>query len=450
VITLFPHQIEDAKFLASKSFAGNFSGMGSGKTYTALEAVKILNVVENHYLSTIIVGPPISLHMWAEEFENYFEESTTQILKTGKSKINPDADALIMSYQIATKRKEELKALGAKVLIFDESHALKSISAKRTKALIGRGGLCESVDHTYCLSGTPSTRWNDDLFSFMCRADNAKLKEAIGGITMDKFRLRFCISQKKRFTAAQRWPVEITVGNRNTEELNKLLFNGSGGMAVRRELADVWAAMPPITINRLTVQLDADAELSARLKQLDKMTQRQIETGIANNEEHISTTRRMIGAAKVKHSVAEIVDRIEAGIKPILVGAWHTEVIDELHFSLAEKKIVSAIIDGRTSAAAREMHVKAFNKGTIEVLIGQIAAMGVSLNLQGGSHIICVEEDWSPAIMDQFFARCHRIGQANHVHVDIFTSDNKLDKAVRRISGAKRRGHNTLMEQDDD
>ena len=35
---LLPHQIEDAEFLASKAFAGNFSGMGSGKTLTALEA----------------------------------------------------------------------------------------------------------------------------------------------------------------------------------------------------------------------------------------------------------------------------------------------------------------------------------------------------------------------------------------------------------------------------
>jgi SNF2 family DNA or RNA helicase len=74
--------------------------------------------------------------------------------------------------------------------------------------------------------------------------------------------------------------------------------------------------------------------------------------------------------------------------------------------------------------------------------------MGVSLNLQGGSHIICVETTFSPAEQDQFYARCHRIGQANHVHVDVFeAADVKLEKAIRRILATKARGHATLMEQ---
>jgi SNF2 family DNA or RNA helicase len=52
--------------------------------------------------------------------------------------------------------------------------------------------------------------------------------------------------------------------------------------------------------------------------------------------------------------------------------------------------------------------------------------------------------------MDQFFARCHRIGQADHVHVDVFTSDTKLDKAIRRIARDKASGHTTLLNQEAD
>jgi SNF2 family DNA or RNA helicase len=159
--------------------------------------------------------------------------------------------------------------------------------------------------------------------------------------------------------------------------------------------------------------------------------------------------RRKLGVAKVKHSVSEIVDRIEAGIKPILVGAWHTDVIDSLIAELVDRSLDVGCIDGRVSGDLRDQMVVKFNDGTLDVLVGQIGAMGVAINMQGGSHIICVEEDWSPAIMDQFYARCHRIGQANHVHVDIFQSDTKLDQAVRRISTAKARGHNTLMAQGD-
>lgn len=259
---LLPHQIEDAAFLAARAFAANFSGMGSGKTLTALEAVLRVHDGEN---KIIIVGPPISLSMWRDEFEDH-TGLTAQIVRKSTEKLGPEV-AYIMSYQIATKRRDELKLLNASVLICDESHSLKSIDAKRTKAILGAGGLCESVMHTWLLTGTPSTRWNDDLFPFLCRADARGMAERVGRVAMDRFRLKFCVTQKKRFSPHQRHLTEITVGNRNTDELNEWIF--SGGLAVRRELADVWAAMPPLTVNRLEVELDADAELKAALKGLD-------------------------------------------------------------------------------------------------------------------------------------------------------------------------------------
>lgn len=442
---LLPHQIEDAAFLASKAFAGNFSGMGSGKTLTALAAIRDLGWHPDHgRFPVIIVGPPISLHMWKEEFEAFLM-APAQSVKTGKMELEADS-AYIMSYEIATKRRDELKALGAKVLICDESHALKNHTAKRTKAIIGRHGICESVEHSWLLTGTPSTRWNDDLFTFMARAGNGQLREKIGKIDMGRFRLRYCVTQKKKFSAAQRFPVEVTVGNRNTTELNDMLFEG--GMAVRRELADVWKQMPPLTINRLQVSLDRSPELTEALKAIKDRTMDQLRQDMAVGEEHIATLRRMLGMAKVKHSVSEIVDRVEAGTKPILVGAWHIDVIDALVSGLTKKGVNCAVITGATREMGRTLAVSNFNDGTLDVLIGQIGAMGVSLNLQGGSHIIVVEEDWSPAIMDQFYARCHRLGQADHVHVDIFASDTKLDQAVARIAGAKRRGHAAVMAQE--
>jgi len=71
--------------------------------------------------------------------------------------------------------------------------------------------------------------------------------------------------------------------------------------------------------------------------------------------------------------------------------------------------------------------------------------MGVGVNLQGGHHIVEVETDWSPAIMDQWRARCHRMGQAKTVHVDVFNTDTNLDQAIRRIQATKRRDQATAM-----
>ena len=447
MITLLPHQIEDANFLASKKFAGNWSGMGSGKTLTALEAVNILSR-HGHYQKerqqspvtnlTIIVGPPISLHMWKSEYDRHIPNSYSQILRSAKTKIDPEADALVMSYEIATKLKGELKALSPRILILDESHACKSVKAKRTHALLGKGGLCESVEHTWCLTGTPSTRWNDDLYTFLARADNAGMKTRIGGTSIEKFRLRYCVTQQKQFKGA-RFPTTLTVGNRNTEELNAWMFDN--GLAVRRELEEVWKAMPPITVNRLQVRATTDEGLRRMLRELDDMPQYDLDEKITSQDAHISTLRRKIGLAKVAHSAAEIADRVQAGVKPILVGAWHTEVIDSLVTALRGEGLIVHFLDGRTPVNARPSIAKAFNNQEVDVLVGQIKSMGVSLNLQGGSHIVEVETDWSPALMHQFRARCHRMGQKNHVHVDIFEHDNKIDQAVRRISATKSRGH---------
>jgi SWI/SNF-related matrix-associated actin-dependent regulator 1 of chromatin subfamily A len=169
--TLLPHQLEDAQFLASRKFAGNFSGMGSGKTLTALEAFRI---VADDARPLIIVGPPISLSMWRDEIIDWLDIKPEHILMVEKGSTPlTSAVVYILSYDIATKRRDELKALNADVLICDESHALKTPSTKRTKAIIGAHGICESVNHTWLLTGTPSTKYNDDMFTFLARADNA-------------------------------------------------------------------------------------------------------------------------------------------------------------------------------------------------------------------------------------------------------------------------------------
>ena len=434
---LLPHQIADSEFLAARRFAGNFSGMGSGKTLSALEAFRLVRELVTDQV--IIIGPPISLRMWQSEFEEFFPYETAQLVKTGKTKIDGAATALILSYEIATKRAVELSRLKARALIMDEAHACKSVKAKRTVALIGNDGLASSVDHTWFLTGTPITRWNDDLYPFLCRADLTGMKERCGGMSTDRFNLRYTIVQSRKFPGA-RYPTKMTVGSRNSDELYRWIFGDN--LAVRRELADVWAAMPPLTTTRLQIGLDMDDELREILNGFK--TVRQIEQAVASNDEHIATARRKVGEGKVLSAAAEIRDRIDIGQGPILVGAWHRSVIDALADELSDLRV--GVLDGRTSANEKGRLQDAFNAKELDVLIGQIAAMGVSLNLQhGGNRIIVVEEDWSPSVMGQFYGRLHRIGQTDHVHIDILDSDDQLSQAVRRISNAKRGAHATAM-----
>ena len=439
---LLPHQIEDAAFLASRAFAGCFSGMGSGKTRTALEAARLVGADP-----VVIIAPPIALRMWEREAKDHLGLSA-QIIKTGAAKIDPLASILIMSYEIATKRAADLKARAAlsaqPVLICDESHALKSTTAKRTKAILGSGGLVGWFAHAWLLTGTPSTRWNDDLIPFLFRAAPETMKAKLGGLSIERFQIRYTVRQQKQFPGA-RFPVTMTVGSRNTEELRDILYSGANRVAVRRELADVWAAMPPITHNRYSISLSSSPELTAALADLRSMSRAQVEEKLAAKDPALSTMRRMIGLGKVAAAAEVIAERAGDTAGAVLVGAWHTEVIDGLCAAVRAKGLRCEILDGRTSMSRKAELEAMFNAGSLDVLVGQIGAMGVSLNLQrGGNCIIVVEEDWSPAIMDQFYARLYRMGQERHVHVDTLETETKIDEAIHKISREKARHHQKL------
>jgi SNF2 family DNA or RNA helicase len=432
--TLFPHQEKGAAFLAGEpGTAGLFFGMGTGKTVTSLEAFK-----RSDANRLLVIGPPISLPMWQSEAEAYLD-MPVQLLKTGASKIMPNVDALVVSYAIAAKRKDELRdwlAADRSAVICDEGHALKSHTAKRTKAILGRDGIADGAFYVWVLTGTPITRWNDDMFPFLCRADLSGLKQRCGGIAKERFDLRYTVRQKRQFPGA-RFPTQMVVGNKNTDELAQWIYGEE--LALRVDLKEVFENMPPLTQNRYTIKMDADAALKAKLKQLETMPMADLRKQLETKEPALATIRRELGLAKVKAAAEEIAARIESG-QNVLVGAWHTEVIDALEQALSSKGYTTSIIDGRENAVSKQTAQDEWNAGSINALICQIAAAGVSLNLQhGGTQIIVVEEDWAPEVMSQFYARLWRYGQEKHVHVDTLMSDTKLDKALSRISSTKAR-----------
>ena len=275
------------------------------------------------------------------------------------------------------------------------------------------------------------------------------MKAKLGGLSIERFQIRYTVRQQKQFPGA-RFPVTMTVGSRNTEELREILYTGENRVAVRRELADVWAAMPPITHNRYSISLSSSPELTAALADLRSMSRAQVEEKLAAKDPALSTMRRMIGLGKVAAAAEVIAERAGDTAGAVLVGAWHTEVIDALCAATRAKGLLCEVLDGRTSMSRKSELEAMFNAGELDVLVGQIGAMGVSSNLQrGGNCIIVVEEDWSPAIMDQFYARLYRMGQERHVHVDTLETETKIDEAIHKISREKARHHQKLNAGDE-
>ena len=437
---LFPHQKTMSDFLSGTSgVKGCFAGMGTGKTLTALEAARKVREAYRD-VAVLIVAPPIALRMWQAEAKAWLGGKAT-ILKTGKTPIG-DTKTAVVSYNIAQRRARDLgEFVKNAIVIFDESHALKSASAKRTKdLLLDASGPARRAHFTWMLTGTPITRWNDDMFPFLYAADQGGLIDMVGPgrsvqALLERFQKRFNITQRRMFPGS-RIARNIVVGNRDTEDLANWVYGD--GLAIRVDLEDVFRNMPPLTENRYPIKLHADDELLVALKDVERMSFASIEQKLRQNDEGLSRIRRQMGIAKVQESAAEIAERVRSG-QNVLVGAWHREVIDSLMEYMADYGFSCGVIDGRTSAKEKAAIEDEWNAGSMQVCVCQIAAAGVSLNLQrGGSQIIVVEEDWSPAIMDQFYARLWRFGQQRHVHVDTLYAENKLEEALHRISRTKK------------
>jgi hypothetical protein len=150
-----------------------------------------------------------------------------------------------------------------------------------------------------------------------------------------------------------------------------------------------------------------------------------------------------VGLLKVPETVPYVGECVKAG--PILLGIWHRDVSTAYRDALQDLGLSVGEVNGSTSDAEKEAIRTAFNGGAVDVLIGQMQAMGVSWNLQkAAAHVIIAEEHPSAKIIEQFYKRVYRYGQQFPVQVDYITSDNQVDQALRSVRERKARSNEKI------
>ena len=100
--------------------------------------------------------------------------------------------------------------------------------------------------------------------------------------------------------------------------------------------------------------------------------------------------------------------------KAIVFCIWTNEI--HLLMNYLNKNGVSAIkFDGKMSREQREVAISNFTNTDIRVLIIQINAGGLGLNLQAATRVYIISPTWNPCQELQAIARSHRLGQENIV-----------------------------------
>jgi SNF2 family DNA or RNA helicase len=135
--------------------------------------------------------------------------------------------------------------------------------------------------------------------------------------------------------------------------------------------------------------------------------------------------------------LAEIVSEArEDGLK-VLIFSNFLAVL-----SAVERKVGDAVtgrISGSVPPARRQEIVDAFTaQEGHAVLLGQIEASGVGLNVQAASVVILAEPQWKPGTEEQAIARAHRMGQVRKVQVHRLLAKDSVDDRIREIQEGKR------------
>jgi SNF2 family DNA or RNA helicase len=83
------------------------------------------------------------------------------------------------------------------------------------------------------------------------------------------------------------------------------------------------------------------------------------------------------------------------------------------------------------------------------VLVSQIQAGGVGLNIQAASVVIIAEPQLTPSLEEQAIARAHRMGQVRRVDVHRLLCDNSVDQRVLELLAVKREAFDEYARRSD-
>lgn len=146
-----------------------FDEQGAGKTVTFIFAFDLL-MERDHADAAIIVAPKSMIGEWPKDLERFRGDIYRTSVLTGTARekrrlLAEGADIFVTNFETAVSMERELRALmrartGRTVLAIDESFFIKSLDAKRTRAL---RRLREWVERAYVLCGTPAPNSPSDL-----------------------------------------------------------------------------------------------------------------------------------------------------------------------------------------------------------------------------------------------------------------------------------------------
>ena len=147
----------------------------------------------------------------------------------------------------------------------------------------------------------------------------------------------------------------------------------------------------------------------------------------------LAAARHETARMKVPHAIDLIQNIID--IHKVVVFAHHRDVQQDLRQAFGAKAVG---ITGGDSMEDRAEAVRRFQTdSSVRVFVGSIKAAGTGITLNAASHVIFVELDWSPLVVQQAEDRCHRVGQKSSVLVQYLYFPDTIDEYLSDLLAKK-------------
>lgn len=381
------YQVFGAKFILSQKRVLLGDEMGLGKTVQAIAAMAHLKAQGGQRF--LVVCPVSVLINWQREIRNHSQLKVMDIYGSGREKKYEEwmreGGVGVTTYE--TLSRMDFKTPELDMLVMDEAHYIKNPGANRTKAFMG---LMTNAGRILLMTGTPLENNVDEmkiLVGYLQPEIVEKVSMIMSVVNAEKFRQDVA-------------PVYL---RRTREDVLKEL--------PEKLEKEEWCAM-------------GEAEKNAyveSLKSKNFMKVRQVSWNVRDLRES--------GKAK---RLLEICEAAYRDKRKIIVYSYFKDTIKKVSKILGEQ--CKGVIDGSVPAEKRQRIIDEFEKaGAGSVLVCQIVAAGMGLNIQSASIVIICEPQWKPSTENQAISRVYRMGQAHNVLVHRLLTADSVDEKLLEV-----------------
>lgn len=417
---------------------------GLGKTPTA---ICFANEIRAKRILAIV---PASVRLqWAVRIQDWFlaadgGSAYSHVILNSKNGTHPTAAWTIASYEMATHEVigASLAAERWDLLILDEAHYLKTIDARRTRAVFGGGEdrsfppIAANAERILALTGTPLPNRSREAYVLarhMCW-------DSIDWMSAEAFKTRFNPSVRRETPDG-----EIFIDERSGREYelgNRLRAN----FMIRHEKHGPRGVMKQLKMpNFQLVQLEGNSvavKAALKAERLLGFDPEKMEGANMAIPGHVAVVRHQMGLAMAPLIVDLVHGWMDGGEDKLVIFAHHIDVLDIFHREFQKYGVLR--IDGRTSSRAKYNICQEFIRDPRkQIIVGQIQSMGTGVD---GLQFICnhgllAEPDWVHGNNEQVFARLDRGGQEWQVQADIAVIPGSF--AERVLATSLRKGRTT-------